>query len=84
MGRALVLTQWREVRSMRDIRAALDVQSTLLGYPMFETVVPYDDHIEQAHISLVSGGLRNVFGWRTSGAASAYRKVTDELVRKVG
>jgi chromosome partitioning protein len=84
MGRSLLLTQWRDVRSMRDIAATLDVQSTLLGYPMFETVVPYDDHIEQAHISLISGGVKNVFGWRTSGAANAYKKVTEELVRKVG
>jgi len=84
MGRGLLLTQWRDVRSMRDVKGALDLQSALLGYPMFETLVPYDDHIEQAHISLVSGGMRNVFGWRTSVAATAYKKVTDELVRKVG
>lgn len=83
MGRGLLLTQWRDVRSMRDVKATLDVQSTLLGYPMFDTPIPYDDHIEQAHISLVSGGVRTVFGWRTSAAAGAYRRVTEELLRKV-
>ena len=84
MGRGLLLTQWRDVRSMREVRGALDLQSALVGYPMFEAFVPYDDHIEQAHISLVAGGLRTVFGWRTSLAATAYRRVTEELVRKVG
>lgn len=84
MGKGLLLTQWREVRSMRDIQAKLNVDTALLGYPMFDALVPYDDHIEQAHISLISGGLRNVFGWRASSAATAYRKVTEELMRRVG
>lgn len=84
MGRGLLLTQWKEVRSMRDIMAKLNIDTPLLGYPLFDTVVPYDDHIEQAHISLIGGGMRNVFGWRSSNAATAYKKVTDELLRKVG
>lgn len=84
IGRGLLLTQWKEVRSMRDVMAKLQVDTPLLGYPLFDTFVPYDDHIEQAHISLIAGGVRNVFGWRSSGAAGAYRKVTEELLKKVG
>lgn len=83
IGRSLLLTQWKDTRTMRDVRATLDVQSALLAYPLFDTIVPYDDHIEQAHISLVGGGVRNVFGWRTSAAGAAYRKVTEELLKKV-
>jgi chromosome partitioning protein len=83
MGRSLLLTQWKDTRTMRDVKATLDVQSALLAYPLFDTIVPYDDHIEQAHISLVGGGVRNVFGWRTSAAGAAYRKVTEELLKKV-
>lgn len=84
MGRGLLLTQWRAVRSMRDIFANLEVQAPLLGYPLFDIPIPYDDHIEQAHISLIRGGVQNVFGWKSSSAATAYKKVTEELVRKVG
>lgn len=82
--RGLVLTQWRSVRSMRDIQAKLAIDAPAKGYPMFESMVPYDDHIEQAHISLIGGGARTLFGWRTSIAAQAYKQVTDELLRKVG
>lgn len=83
-SRGLLLTQWRAVRSMKDIEAKLNVDAPLLGYPMLDTVVPYDDHIEQAHISLISGGAKTLFGWRTTGAALAYKNVTSEIVRKVG
>lgn len=83
-ARGLVLTQWRAAaKSMKDIAAKLQVDAPLLGYPLFDTVVPYDDHIEQAHISLISGGVQTLFGWKST-AARAYKKVTDELVRKVG
>ncbi len=84
MGRGLLLTQWRDVRSMRDISANLEIQAPLLGYPMLDIVIPYDDHIEQAHISLISGGTHTLFGWKTAGAARAYKNLTDELVKKVG
>lgn len=83
MGRGLLLTQWREVRSMRDIQAKLNVETALLGYPMFDAIVPYDDHIEQSHISLIGGGIRTVFGWRGSSAGAAYRRVTEELLQRL-
>lgn len=82
-SRGLMLTQWRAVRSMKDIEAKLNTQAPLLGYPMLDTVVPYDDHIEQAHIALIGGGMRTLFGWRTTAAAQAYKNLTNEIVRKV-
>lgn len=83
-GRGLLLTQWKEVRSMRDIKSKLELQAPVRGYPLLDTIVPYDDRIEQAHISLIGGGMRSVFGWRGSSAADAYRKVTAELIKKIG
>ena len=72
-ARGLVLTQWRSsAPSMRDIAATLRVEAPLLGYPLFETHVPYDDHIEQAHMSLIEGGNDILFNWKASGAAKAY------------
>jgi chromosome partitioning protein len=83
-SRGLLLTQWRAVKSMKDIEAKLNTQAPLMGYPMLDAVVPYDDHIEQAHISLIAGGAKTLFGWRTTNAALAYKNVTNEIVRKVG
>lgn len=83
-GRGLLLTQWRAVKSMKDIEAKLNIQAPVSGYPMLDVVIPYDDHIEQAHISLINGGVKTLFGWRTTVAASAYKKATDDIVKKVG
>lgn len=83
-GRGLLLTQWRSVKSMRDIEAKLNFQAPISGYPMLDIVIPYDDHIEQAHISLINGGVKTLFGWRATVAATAYKKVADEIARKVG
>jgi chromosome partitioning protein len=80
-GRGLLLTQWRAVKSMKDIEAKLNVQAPLSGYPMLDVVVPYDDHIEQAHISLINGGVKTLFGWRTTVAATAYKKATAEIAK---
>ncbi len=83
-ARGLLLTQWRTVKSMKLIEAKLQLQAPIMGYPMLDTVVPYDDHIEQAHIVLIGGGAKNLFGWRTTDAALAYKSVTNEILQKVG
>jgi cellulose biosynthesis protein BcsQ len=83
-GRGLLLTQWRAVKSMKDIEAKLNIQASGHGYPMLDATVPYDDHIEQAHMILFNGGVKTLFGWKTTLAATAYKKATDEIVKKVG
>lgn len=79
---AMVLTQWRSVASARKVKGSLAVYYGRPSYPLLDIEVPYDDHIEQAHISLIGGGARNLFSWRTTSAAEAYKKIAQELVKK--
>ena len=83
-ARGLLLAQWRSIASMKAADAKLQIQAPVKGYPLLDAVIPYDDHIEQAHIALINGGLKNVFGWRSSNAATAYKNATNEILQKMG
>ncbi|HEX8733096.1 MAG TPA: AAA family ATPase [Ktedonobacterales bacterium] len=83
-ARGLLRAQWRSTTSMKAADAKLQIQAPVKGYPLLDAVIPYDDHIEQAHIALINGGLKNVFGWRSSNAATEYRNATNEILQKMG
>lgn len=83
-ARVGLVTQYRSIKSMKDRLGQLRLQAPLFGLPLFDVEIPYDDHIEQAHIALIEGKRKTLFGWGDKGAAEAYRLVTDEIIKKVG
>jgi hypothetical protein len=46
---------------------------------LFENIIPEDPRIVVANQRLVHGGVQGIFAFRSSAAASAYRKLLSEL-----
>ncbi len=79
-----VITRWRANSTSKNELGKLQVALPLWGVPLLETMIPYDDKIEQAHVSTIEGGVKGLFAFNASMAAAQYHKLLDEIVEKVG
>jgi chromosome partitioning protein len=78
-----VRTRYKPTATVKKEEPALRQQLEQRGIRLFETVIPIDDKIEQAHVITLNGGAKGLFGFPTSTAAEAYKKLLAELLQEV-
>jgi len=79
-----VITRWKSTVNTRREEAILRAGLPQLPISLFRTVIPFDERIEQAHLAITAGGMRNLFGFAASTAALRYNELLDETLAKVG
>lgn len=78
------ITRWKATANARKEEALLRAGLPQLPIALFRTVIPYDEKIEQAHLAITGGAMRNLFGFASSVAALRYNELLDETLEKVG
>jgi hypothetical protein len=78
-----VRTRYKATPTVKKEEPRLRQELALRGIRLFETTIPIDDKIEQAHVITLNGGVKGLFGFPTSTAAEAYKKLLVELLQEV-
>ncbi len=78
-----VRTRYRNSAQVRKEEPKLNDGLRVRGISLFDTAIPIDDKIEQAHVSTVNGGLRTIFGFNNSAAGKGYERLLDEVLKEV-
>lgn len=79
-----VITRWKSTANARKEEAILRTALPQLPISLFRTIIPYDERIEQAHLAITGGAMRNLFGFAASIAAMGYNGLCDEMLEKAG
>jgi chromosome partitioning protein len=76
-----IITQWKGDKLEKDLRIAAKVALDGAGIPLFGFEIPYDKtNIEKAFLEAGSGKKKNLFNHTSSKAATAYDKLTEEVL----
>jgi chromosome partitioning protein len=76
------ITQWKGDKLEKDLRAAAKVALDGAGIPVFDFEIPFDKtNIEKAFLEAGSGKKKNLFSHTSSKAATAYDKLTEEVLQ---
>lgn len=78
-----LLTRWKSTKAARDVRPVVVAELAAAQVHLFPKEIPYDDRIEQAHQSIIGGGIKAVFSFGASPAAAAYADALGELLKEV-
>ncbi len=78
-----VITWWRNTKSARDVLPKLQAALDARGIKLYAHAIPYEDRIEQAHLSMVGGGIKTIFGFGSNEAAARYKDLLNELIQEV-
>jgi len=78
-----LITWWKNTKSARDVLPKLQSALDARDIKLYAHAIPYEDRIEQAHLSMVGGGIRTIFGFGSNEAAARYKDVLSELIQEV-